>query len=311
MSRTNNTPNTSVCMLLSDYFARVFAPRRLLGKSAQTSILHRLTIARLGEYLERPARLDDLCDEVLCGFLAHRLAQGRAGHTVDKERSKLLAIANYAARKRHIPEFVDVPTLAPASIAPRSWGRAELDKLLAACRTTTGTVGVSPAALWWSALHLLFLYTGERTSAALGIKWEWLAADGWLSIPAAYRKGGKQSAAYFLPPVVLEALEALRPYTGGGADVFALPWLRGHKSGAFYLRYGKLLQRAGLPSGRRFKPQALRRTFATMLEAAGGDATAALGHSSRRVTVASYLDPTKAVGEPSSVVFARGLHEAT
>ena len=310
MRRTNNTPKASGCMLLVDYFARVFAPLRLLGKAAQTSVLHRLTIARLGEYLERPARLDDLCDEVLCGFLAHRLAQGRAGHTVDKERSKLLAIANYAARKRHIPEFVDLPTLAPAEIVPRCWGRAELDKLLAASLSATGTIGACPASLWWSALNLLFLYTGERTSAALGIKWEWITADGWLSVPAAVRKGGKQSASYFLPSLVLQALEALRPYTGGGALVFAVPWLRGHKSGAFYLRYTKLLKRAGLPSGRRFKPQALRRTFATLLEAAGGDATAALGHSSRRVTVASYLDPTKAVGEPSSVVFARGLGAA-
>lgn len=59
----------------------------------------------------------------------------------------------------------------------------------------------------------------------------------------------------------------------------------------FYLHYAKLLGRAGLPTTRRFKPQCLRRTFASYLERVGGDATAALQHSSRKVTQQSYLDP--------------------
>jgi integrase len=89
--------------------------------------------------------------------------------------------------------------------------------------------------------------------------------------------------------------------------VFALPWARGHKSGTFYRRYTMLLERAGLPTGRRWKPQCLRRTFATFLEAAGGDATEALDHSSRRVTKQSYLDPTHSKAVPHSSIVAASM----
>lgn len=292
---------------LRDYFAQVFSPRKLLGKAAQTSILYRLTLARLGEFVGRPATLDDLNDDTLCAFLQYRLTLGRAQQTVDKERDKLVAIANYAARKRHIAEFVDVPKIKPAAITPRCWGKAELDKLRATCAGEGGLIGASPASLWWTALHEIFLHTGERTSAALSIQWEWIDRAGWLTIPAEVRKGGKKPGVYFLPASVLAAVEKLRPFTGMTPMVFAVPWRRGHKSGTFYRRYTMLLERAGLPTGRRWKPQCLRRTFATFLEAAGGDATEALDHSSRRVTTSSYLDPTHSKAVPASSIVAASM----
>lgn len=292
---------------LIDYFTGVFAPRRLLGKAAQTSVLYRLVFARLGEYIGRKPTLDDLNDDTLCAFLQWRLTLGRSPHTVDKERDKIVAIANYAARKRHVEQFVDVPKIKPASITPRCWGKVELDKLRAVCAGEGGLIGAAPASLWWTALHEIFLHTGERTSAALSIRWEWIDQAGWLTIPAEFRKGGKKPGVYFLPASVLAAVEKLRPFTGHTPMVFAVPWAKGHKSGTFYRRYTELLKRAGLPTGRRWKPQCLRRTFATYLEAAGGDATEALDHSSRRVTTASYLDPTHSKAVPASSIVAASM----
>lgn len=52
------------------------------------------------------------------------------------------------------------------------------------------------------------------------------------------------------------------------------------------------IQQRRLPHDRRCKPQRIRRTFASFIESAGGDATEALGHSCRRVTLESYIDPT-------------------
>jgi len=300
-------PSPNIPHDLTDYFSQVFSPRKLLGKAAQTSVLYRLTLARLGEYVGRTPTLDDLNDDTLCGFLAHRLAIGRAQQTVDKERDKLVALANYAARKRHIVEFVDVPKIKPASITPRCWGKAELDKLRATCAGEGGLIGACPASLWWTALHEVFLHTGERTSAALSIRWEWIDAAGWLTIPAEHRKGGKKPGNYYLPASVLAAIEKLRPFTGHTPTVFAVPWAKGHKSGTFYRRYTELLKRAGLPTGRRWKPQCLRRTFATYLEAAGGDATEALDHSTRRVTTQSYLDPTHSKAVPAGSIVAASM----
>jgi hypothetical protein len=60
-----------------------------------------------------------------------------------------------------------------------------------------------------------------------------------------------------------------------------------------------LLKFAGLP----YEPhksglQKLRRSFATLIEAGGGDATAALMHTARKVTEQSYLD-TRLIARPS------------
>lgn len=299
-------PGSNIPHSLTDYFDRVFSTRRLLGKSARTGVMYRMVIRRFGEFLERPGTVEDLNDDALCGYLQHRLKQGRAAHTVDKERAKLIALANYAAKKRHIEQFVDVPPIKPPHITPRCWGRAELDKLLEACRTEGGLIGACPASLWWTALHAVFLHTGERTAATLAIRWDWLNGS-WLTVPAEYRKGGRQAATYQLPPTVRAAVESLRPFTETTGQVFAVPWARGHLSGTFYLRYTALLKRAGLPTGRRWKPQCLRRTFASYLESAGGDATDALGHSSRSVTRESYLDPTVTDAEQPGSVVARAL----
>lgn len=298
--------NPNVPHDLKSYFDRCYQPRKLLGKSPRTTILYRLVLARFGEYVGSPPTLDHLNDDALCGYLQYRIQQGRAQHTVDKERAKLVALANFAARKKHIGTFPDVPALNPAKITPRCWGREELEKLLAACASEGGLIGACPASLWWTALHYLFLYTGERTEAALSIRWEWIVGN-WLTIPAQFRKGGKKAASYMLPPIVADSIEKLRPFTGETGSVFAIPWARGHLSGTFYRRYTALLKRAGLPVGRRWKPQCLRRTFATYLEAAGGDATDALGHSTRRVTKESYLDPTITSKEQPAAMVARAL----
>jgi integrase len=60
----------------------------------------------------------------------------------------------------------------------------------------------------------------------------------------------------------------------------------------FYKKYRRLVKDAGLPYVKgKSGPQKMRRTFASFIEAAGGNATRALKHTDRRVTEQSYLDP--------------------
>jgi len=269
---------------LLDYFNRIYWPRKL-GKSPRTAALYRMTIARFGEALGAPATLANLNDEEVICFLQKRLeVDKRAEQTVDKERDKLLAIAEFAARKRHIPEFLDVPQISPAERLPTCWRKEHLDALLQACRETPGSIGTVPASAWWLAFHYVALLTGERTEALLSLRWDMLSGPV-LSVPAKNRKGRKKPQRYVLPPIALEHLERLRR-----TDIDAIFHTDYKCVGTFYNRYGALLRRAGLPDTREFKPQCLRRTFASFLEAGGGDATAALGHSCRKVTRESYLD---------------------
>lgn len=274
---------------LHEYFTRTYWPRKL-GGSPRTAKLYRLTFDRFRDWLGRSPRLSDLTDEAVCGFLQARMSEGLSAHTVAKERSTILALSQFAAKKRHISEFLDIPIVHPAAILPQCWRREHLEKLLQACRDTKGWIGKAPASVLWVAFHLLAILTGERTGALLALRWEWL--DGRvLRVPAEARKGRKKPMLYRLSDTALHSLAELRKYTEETGLIFAVPWAREHHSGTFYRHYGKLLDRAGLPSGRRFKPQCLRRTFASFLEAAGGDATEALAHTDRKTTVKSYLDP--------------------
>jgi integrase len=69
----------------------------------------------------------------------------------------------------------------------------------------------------------------------------------------------------------------------------------------FYSRYRKLIESAGLKYVKRqTKPQQMRRSFASHLEALGGNATKALRHSDRRVTDRSYLDPKVVDSQPDN-----------
>lgn len=276
---------------LHQWFETIFRPRKLLGRSPETCRLYRQVIDRLSEFVERRATLDDLDEDVVCAFLQSRLDCGRAPHTVARERSGIMALAGYAARKRFIPEFLDVPLIRTPELVPEAYKIEQLQQLLDTCKSAQGMIGTAPAADWWTGLHYVFLFTGERTSATLALRWEWLDwSTGWLSVPAGVRKGRRKPRQYLLPPIVLEKLLPLRGVTE--EHIFANPWSRNHKSGAFYQRYTRLLKRAGLPTGRCWKPQRLRRTFGSYLHAMGGDATEGLGHESARTTKRSYLDMT-------------------
>jgi integrase len=59
--------------------------------------------------------------------------------------------------------------------------------------------------------------------------------------------------------------------------------------GYLWHKFGQVLARAGLPTDAKSKFHRIRRTVASYYEAAGGNATELLGHSSRKVTTA-YLD---------------------
>jgi integrase len=71
------------------------------------------------------------------------------------------------------------------------------------------------------------------------------------------------------------------------------PWNASEST--LFNRYSRILQRAGLPAGRRFKFHALRRTHASLVSRAAGleAAQRALGHSSSDLTAESYVDPTQ------------------
>jgi integrase len=206
--------------------------------------------------------------------------------TVNGIRDYLCAFWNWCARKRIVEQFPDVDALPQPPVDTRAWTLGELDRLFQACQPEAQVAKI-PGWLWWTALHLFFWDTGERTGATLAAQWaDYDQQAGRLFIAGALRKAGKP-ATYTLKEPTREKLRLMRELDPAATLVFEMSFTLA----TFYNRYERILKRAGLPTGRRNKPQKMRRSFASHLEAAGGNATEALQHSARSVTEKSYLDP--------------------
>lgn len=271
---------------LLDFFHETYRPLRLTGRSESNAEQHRIQIRHFARFLGRMPRLDDLSDENVTRFLGWLLDKGRAPATVNKARSHLVALWRLAAEKRVVAQFPAVRVIDEPERIPEAWTIAQLKRLFRACLATPGEIRGVPASLWWEAFHRVIFDSGERTGATLSIEWAWIDLETrWLVIPASARKGRKKPMAYSLRPQTIASLQDIvRPQR---QFVFEWPWTLC----TFYNHYNRLLERAGLPNRRIDKPQKVRRSHASHLEARGGNATESLGHTSRRITVKNYIDP--------------------
>lgn len=284
-------------MLLIDFFESVYRPLRLRNRSVNTIRLYRYSIRCFERFLQRKPTLDDFTDEQVSLHLAHLSELKLSPFSINKERSQLCAMWSYAARKRLVDKFPDVePEITPKRI-PIAWMEQDLHRLMAACAEEPGELAGVPASLWWTALHRLAWNTAERISAMLALTWDFLASDGWLTIPAEVRKCKREDKLFRLGDDTLAALEAIRQPVR--KEIFPWPYSRTY----LWRSYAKILRRAGLPADARSKFHRLRRSAATYYELAGGSAMDLLGHSHRETTKL-YLDPrilkTK---QPSEILF--------
>lgn len=269
-------------MLLESFLADVYVPLRLRGRSPESVRLLRHAITQFGRWLGRPATLDDLDDLVVSRFLMAR-ASRLAPDSVARERSGLLALWN-VAQGRGLVRLR--PCVAPELIperTPRGFTADELAALVASCREARGWVGPVPADVWFAGLAGTLFYSGERISAVLRVpRLNWRRP--WLDVPAEARKGRRKPMVHELPPDVADLVDRIANHDG--PTVF---WWRASDT-ALRKRWKVITRRAGLGDGRDVQFHALRRSFASHLTAAGGDAREGLGHASERTT-RKYLDP--------------------
>jgi integrase len=187
-------------------------------------------------------------------------------------------------RKRLVEEWPgDVPEEVEPQRVPLAWTMEEVGRILRVCRRQTGRIGDVAAADWWECLHRVFLDSGERVGAVMGLTWDAVDLDsGTILIAAELRKGKRRDRLCELKP---ETVAALRRIVGTG-KVF--PW---HLHPSYlYHRYKRLLKSAGLATGRTSGFHRLRKTVGSYYQAAGGHASAFLDHSDPWVTK-RYIDP--------------------
>lgn len=247
---------------------------------------YRRAVHWLGESIGRPAKLSDLTDDNLAGLLVWLVqTRGQQATTANGAHKCLSSLWRWAHNRGLKSTGPTVKALRTPQRVPRAWRRDELTRLITAARQSPGSICGIPARVWWVCLFALEWDTGCRAGELLSLRWEWLDdSTGWIVAPAEVRKGKLRDAAYGLTPSTLEALRPIRLPVG-----LILRWEM-HRS-RYWQLWNELLDRAGLPRGRAFKTQALRRSFASWLKVGGGDATAACGNGSQAMTARHYLDP--------------------
>ena len=270
-------------MLLTDALDEYVAVR-LVGCAPNTTRCMGDAVRALHKCLGRPPLVSDLTDNGLSAFARWRLDQDMARATIQQNQNKLLALWRWLADEHIVPRRPNIKAITVPERTPKAWTREELDKLFAAIRTTEGKIGAVPAALWWEALHAVLWNTGERIEAILKCKWSDLDVAGcYLHCRAEYRKFAKRDIMYQLLPDTVRLIEQFPERKG---VIFHWPLCRT----LLYSKYKRILRRAGLPTGREAMFHCMRRSVASHIKAAGGDATAAMDHSSSAVT-RGYIDP--------------------
>lgn len=257
-----------------------YAARKLL--TSKTKKLHACGVRQFSRMLLREAEIADFSDANLALYAQRQLEKKKAAASVNGEQCKLIALWRFAAREGHTAKWPSVRPVRMPERVPLAWTREELSRLFSATVYALDVGGVN-GQLWWRCLFFVLFDTGERIEAALSIEWANVdLAALTILIPAEFRKGQTTDRLYRIAPDTAAWLDKL---PRDHRRVFWWPYCMG----TLYGRMKKMLSRGGLPCDRKSKFHRIRKSTASHYEAAGGNASEFLGHSSRKVTKA-YLD---------------------
>jgi integrase len=284
-----------------DQLFDLYRTKKLRFKSDNTIRLYRHTLKAFALTLGRQPTIHDLDGDTVELHMERIIRKGGSPASANKDRSQLLALWRFAAAKRIVQEWPTVPIMTEPEIVPMGWLADEAKRLLDSCSKVHGKIAGAPASLWWSALVQVLLDTGERIGAIRPLKKMHLQGD-WLLVPAEFRKGRRRDRLYSLQPATLEMLRKV--CEANKQDDCLFPWDRSKTY--IYKRFKAILAKAELPNDRRSQFHRLRRTVASAVTAAGGDATAALDHASPKTTK-KYLDPRIVGTVPVSEILAEYL----
>jgi len=245
---------------------------------------YEFTIRAFSAFLEHEPTLDDLNELTVARFLTHR-AKERAIATAAKDRAQLRAIHEFSVRRKLCDHWPQYPPVRVPDRVPEAWFSSEMQRLLDSAGQEKTVLDGIPGGLWWRALLLLAYDTAERATALTSLRWRNVRGSSVLFV-AEDRKGRRRDILREIGEDTLEALEAIRGERG--PDDLVFPWPRTRTY--LWRRLKIILERAGLPHGRRDKFHRIRRTTASYYEAAGGSAQRLLDHSDP-ATTRKYIDP--------------------
>lgn len=215
--------------------------------------------------------------------------RGRSIETVNGYRRRLLLLwqeaREFGFEAPPVPSRRDVRRLKTIARIPQAWHPDELRALLAACEEVPPSKG-------WGAQHdralLLTVYDTSLRVGAL-LKSEISQLDlrrHTLYVPGDKQKGKADTLQPLHPDTVLAVAALPRP--AGDKRLFPLPICRRN----LFIRLGRVLSAAGLPSTRRDKFHKVRRTSYSLVASRYGIAAASQHAAHKSDLSRYYLDPT-------------------
>jgi integrase len=264
--------------------------RSLKGKSVA---LYAMLIDRLEAFLGREATVADLDDLLISKYLRWRAEtpgwKGRipSPASVQKDKVMLAAVWNYAARKRIVAEFPELPRIKVPKKIPtgRAYTAEDVATLVRRAQRRCGKTGGLPSGWWWSTLLYAAYCTGERFEALTSLRWGQVDLDRRAVVfLGSTRKGSTRD----IERQITADLAAMLAVHRGPDDALVWPWDRRSKSHWASL---KVLCRTSKVRYRGF--HGFRRTAASYAALAGGTAAATqlLDHSDPNLQRV-YVDPT-------------------
>lgn len=279
-------------MRLIDFLATQYRRRRT--QISATSLEQLAVVARLLErQTGRPITTADLTLDLLLDFVAWLRDHGRSDRTIKGRMQSLLVIWREAKRRRlagPVPDRDELPDIRVGRAAPRCWRIDEFSRLVAMASLYEGRLPRStiPRRDWWTSL-LLFLYdSGARIGAALSIMPEDIDLERQVVTLSHRRAKTGIGQVVRISEQTAVWLSRLLPCPGNTV------WGGRMARQTMFTQLAKLLEQAGLPADRRCKFHRIRRTHATYVAICASleSAQRGLGHTTARMTLESYIDPT-------------------
>lgn len=281
-SAGRNPDNLSLAQLF-DLYRRA----RLRGKSHSAVYQYGLNLRRLAACLGRVPLLSDLSDDTIADAMEWLVRTRKlSASSANKLRDNLCALWRFAVNRRLVdlpdPEIDELPE--PVRI-PIAWTMEQLRQLWEVCRSQRGLIGGVPARDWWIALHCVMWDTAERIGALVQVEWSDVdLGRGYITVRAEDRKGKRSDHLSKLHPDTISCLQMIR----NPSRRLVFPWTF-HWS-YLWTKYRRMRLAAGMPVDRDHSFHCMRKSAASWLEAAGGNAQLMLGHTTREMTL-KYLDP--------------------
>lgn len=272
-------------MLLKDFLWKTYVPARLnLSDRAAKQIGY--AISSFGKSLGRAAKIEDLTEGNVNNWTRQRL-ESNSRVTVSRQRSSLLTIWRFAARKKLVGPPPDFESIRLPRKIPRAWTLTEVESILRRCRKLPGRIPHTDirASDWWTSLHLFLYDTGTRLSATLSIRSTDMAVfQNCCLLRADDAKTWLEQVVHFSS----QTAEAISKIVDLSRE-HVWPWSLCRRT--LFSHYKRILEDANVDAGKYVGFHRMRRTNATQLVAAAGweAASRGLGHTSVNMTK-KYVD---------------------